>query len=177
MYKVWVCSTFWFASGEISPQFVLTEQGTTVLDPWIWSLLRLIPFISQGYKKGSIALAQATSVQEKPMAISKRKSSRTKLEELRKLMSTADGGKPIHAYVIPTEDPHMVRKNSSLMIILSLISLQKLYKPDPAVSNLHSSSQASSYGLIDTFLKIQKHPWYSLLLSYLLITLVSVYIL
>lgn len=32
-----------------------------------------------------------------------------KVEQLRKEMAVADGGKGVSAYIIPTEDPHMVR--------------------------------------------------------------------
>lgn len=31
-----------------------------------------------------------------------------KVEQLRKLMAAADGGKGVQAYIIPSEDPHMV---------------------------------------------------------------------
>lgn len=31
-----------------------------------------------------------------------------KVEELRKLMAAADGGKGVQAYIIPSEDTHMV---------------------------------------------------------------------
>ena len=31
------------------------------------------------------------------------------VEQLRKEMAAADGGRGISAYIIPTEDPHMVR--------------------------------------------------------------------
>ncbi len=33
-----------------------------------------------------------------------------KVDQLRKEMAAADGGKGVHAYIIPTEDPHMVCK-------------------------------------------------------------------
>ena len=31
-----------------------------------------------------------------------------KVDQLRKEMAAADGGKGVHAYIIPSEDPHMV---------------------------------------------------------------------
>lgn len=31
-----------------------------------------------------------------------------KVEQLRKLMAAANGGKGVQAYIIPSEDPHMV---------------------------------------------------------------------
>ena len=32
-----------------------------------------------------------------------------KVDQLRRLMAAADGGKGVQAYIIPSEDPHMVR--------------------------------------------------------------------
>lgn len=32
-----------------------------------------------------------------------------KLDKIRSLMATADNGKPVHAIIVPSEDPHMVR--------------------------------------------------------------------
>ena len=48
-----------------------------------------------------------------------------KLEELRSKMAAADGGKGVHAYIIPNEDPHMVCKlaNSLMTLIRDLCML------------------------------------------------------
>ena len=35
-----------------------------------------------------------------------------KVEQLRKLMAAADGGKGVQAYIIPSEDPHMVPRSA-----------------------------------------------------------------
>lgn len=37
-----------------------------------------------------------------------------KVEQLRRLMAAADGGKGVQAYIIPSEDPHMVRIRGAL---------------------------------------------------------------
>lgn len=43
------------------------------------------------------------SAQVKPSAMA------SKLDQLRELLRTADGGNPVSAFIIPTEDAHMVR--------------------------------------------------------------------
>ena len=53
------------------------------------------------------------------------KKTTSKLAELRKLFTTADGGKPIHAYIVPTEDPHMVSRSFGSLGDSSLCTLQR----------------------------------------------------
>lgn len=65
---------------------------------------------------------RATAVQERPMVAKGSKAG--KLAELRKLMSTANSGKPIDAYIIPTEDPHMVRHLLGLQSVSLLSNLR-----------------------------------------------------
>ena len=55
--------------------------------------------------RGSVQ-TKAAAIEE-PMVGSK-KSSDERLSEFRKLLSKADKGKGVDAYIIPTEDPHMV---------------------------------------------------------------------
>jgi Xaa-Pro aminopeptidase len=50
--------------------------------------------------------AQATSTMDSPAA-PPATAVDPKLVRLRKLMAAADGGQPIHAFIIPSEDPHM----------------------------------------------------------------------
>ena len=38
----------------------------------------------------------------------------SKLADLRKSMASANSGKPVDAYIIPTEDPHMVSADSNV---------------------------------------------------------------
>ena len=44
-----------------------------------------------------------------------------KVEQLRKLMAAADGGKGVQAYIIPSEDPHMVLPEAKHDILASTL--------------------------------------------------------